>query len=537
MKTDARLIQSDALQILPNAAQSVRRSADSVRSLDAGKSEPSVFEELLDDRITSRSDSDQPTERPESQSDHEIDRPEQSKTDAETTGDAEASGATDDGADQDKIVKDHPADDSRDSRPEANQSDEQAAPKSDGQSTQIAGVGEQAVVVDRPVKKSEQASVEQPKTTSQSEQSALANTAKQTKSEAPAISESLSGLSKKSEFAREQIQPTLEKTVGKEALSESMRVNREPIADSAQSARVVKHDESDDQVGSFREQLRDRVLGTNQGEAEAKPLADGKSARESQTPTNQEPKHAKTQEAAQQFVQNTAPASTSNAAAIVGSAPVPSAIQSVLDRINGVRAMMPGANSVQSANGQPNPSAVTAVSSTGGASIGSDATNAPKLGMLRAQASHTDRGAVIAQVQRGLASMLRSGGGDMTIRLRPDHLGELKIRMHTEDGGVRASFETKTEGAREAIERGLVRLREQLESKGIRVDELRVDHREQSGAEERQSSSDEQQSNKQTPETRSTSSSVDTNDHAQQSESQHDEPRGIWTELGLDAVA
>lgn len=536
MNTDVRLIQSDALQILPTSAQSLRRSADSVAAPSSEKSSPSSFEELLDDRLTSRSDAQQREDREAIQSDQQVDRPDPEDTDPEATDDPDASDGSGDG-DERADDTDRPVDADADQKTAHDDAGTQDGLGAVERPVQSDAPAEQSVIVDRPASKGVRANAEQSKPTAQNAQSAPKVDAEhQTKTAAPSVSESLSGLGKKSELARQQIQSAAEPTAVKEQLSEPIRVQREPTADEAQTARVVKHEQANEQVGAFREQLRDRVLGADQDGAEAKQPTHGRSARETQAPTDQGPKHAQGQDT-QPIVQNTATSGASSASAIVGAAPVPSAIQSVLDRINGVRAMMPGASSVQGASGQPNPASVTAVSSAGGASIGSDGSNAPKLGVLKAQSSHTDRAAVIAQVQRGLASMLRSGGGEMTLRLRPDHLGELKIRMHTEDGGVRASFETRSDGAREAIERGLVRLREQLESKGIRVDELRVDQREQDALSDRQSASDDRQSDSGSHSAPSTDLGGDSSEHEQQNESQHDEPRGIWTELGLDAVA
>ncbi|MBL4591894.1 MAG: flagellar hook-length control protein FliK [Phycisphaerales bacterium] len=234
----------------------------------------------------------------------------------------------------------------------------------------------------------------------------------------------------------------------------------------------------------------------------------------------------------------TKPSAESAAQSIPAAAVIPPAIRAVLDRIATARSLV-SSSPVGVAQASSSPAGVSAVSSADSGSIGQDANDSPKLGVIKQTATtmQRDRAAVMAQVQRGLASILRTSGGSMTLRLSPGHLGDLKIRVSTEDGAVRVRFETESAGARDAIEQGLKGLREQLEAKGVRVQELNVDHRDSSGfgaSLEQQNTQTDQQDSK-ASRSDGASETIGTKDAADTTET--NEPQSVWTELGLDTVA
>jgi hypothetical protein len=80
----------------------------------------------------------------------------------------------------------------------------------------------------------------------------------------------------------------------------------------------------------------------------------------------------------------------------------------------------------------------------------------------------------MAQFGRGLVAALRQNGGTVTIRLQPQELGDLKIRMQLQNGRVEARFEAATEQARDILDKNLGALRAALESRGLGVDRLDV---------------------------------------------------------------
>ncbi|MBL4810531.1 MAG: flagellar hook-length control protein FliK, partial [Phycisphaerales bacterium] len=86
---------------------------------------------------------------------------------------------------------------------------------------------------------------------------------------------------------------------------------------------------------------------------------------------------------------------------------------------------------------------------------------------------------VMAQVQRGLASIMNTKGGSMKLRLSPEHLGEVNIQLMTKDGHVSVKIDAKNDETREMLKDGLEALRSAMESRGVRVDDLSVQGRQQ----------------------------------------------------------
>lgn len=85
------------------------------------------------------------------------------------------------------------------------------------------------------------------------------------------------------------------------------------------------------------------------------------------------------------------------------------------------------------------------------------------------------RAAVMAQVQRGLAQMLRSGRGDMTIKLTPGHLGEVRIQMKQDGERIGLRLTASSEQAREMLSSGSKELMQQMLGKGILVERVQID--------------------------------------------------------------
>lgn len=99
-------------------------------------------------------------------------------------------------------------------------------------------------------------------------------------------------------------------------------------------------------------------------------------------------------------------------------------------------------------------------------------------------AAERDPGAFEAQLGRGLAAALRQGGGTVTMRLQPEALGDMKIKMDLEPGRVAARFEVATDQARELLDKSMDTLRSALEARGLDVErlEIRVADRAMDGA-------------------------------------------------------
>ncbi|OAB61192.1 hypothetical protein AY599_00865 [Leptolyngbya valderiana BDU 20041] len=79
-----------------------------------------------------------------------------------------------------------------------------------------------------------------------------------------------------------------------------------------------------------------------------------------------------------------------------------------------------------------------------------------------------------AQVGRGLAQALQSGQGEVTLRLRPESLGQLSVRVRVEQNQVTATFEARHAEAKRMLEGSRDALRQQLESRGLTVERIEV---------------------------------------------------------------
>lgn len=79
-----------------------------------------------------------------------------------------------------------------------------------------------------------------------------------------------------------------------------------------------------------------------------------------------------------------------------------------------------------------------------------------------------------AQVSRGLEAALRHDGGAVTLRLKPESLGALRIDLQVRGGEVAASFQSSTREAHELLSTQLSSLRASLEAKGLSVRAMEV---------------------------------------------------------------
>lgn len=82
---------------------------------------------------------------------------------------------------------------------------------------------------------------------------------------------------------------------------------------------------------------------------------------------------------------------------------------------------------------------------------------------------------VTAQAARGLAAAMSRQDGAVTLRLNPESLGFLRIRLELGKGQVLARFEASTEQARGLLERSSETLRASLEAKGWEASQVRVE--------------------------------------------------------------
>jgi flagellar hook-length control protein FliK len=86
----------------------------------------------------------------------------------------------------------------------------------------------------------------------------------------------------------------------------------------------------------------------------------------------------------------------------------------------------------------------------------------------------TDEPALADQIVQSLRLQLTSGGGEAQLRLRPEYLGELTVKVVVEDGVVSARLEAAAPAVREWVERHEGVLRQALADHGLSLDTLSV---------------------------------------------------------------
>jgi flagellar hook-length control protein FliK len=81
-----------------------------------------------------------------------------------------------------------------------------------------------------------------------------------------------------------------------------------------------------------------------------------------------------------------------------------------------------------------------------------------------------------SRIVRGLNAMLNQRGGVMLMRLDPPELGQLRVQMTIQRGIVTAQFDASTPEARALLDKSMAVLRTALESHGLTVERLTVNH-------------------------------------------------------------
>lgn len=72
------------------------------------------------------------------------------------------------------------------------------------------------------------------------------------------------------------------------------------------------------------------------------------------------------------------------------------------------------------------------------------------------------------------STLIKEGGGEMRVRLNPEGLGEVSLKVSLQEGQVKVQILTETSLAKDVLERGLDDLKLGLETQQLKVDEIRV---------------------------------------------------------------
>lgn len=70
--------------------------------------------------------------------------------------------------------------------------------------------------------------------------------------------------------------------------------------------------------------------------------------------------------------------------------------------------------------------------------------------------------------------LLSTGVADMRIRLKPEHLGDLRLRIMMEEGILKATFQAQSQQVKEILESSLSALKQSLKDQGIQVEKFVV---------------------------------------------------------------
>lgn len=71
--------------------------------------------------------------------------------------------------------------------------------------------------------------------------------------------------------------------------------------------------------------------------------------------------------------------------------------------------------------------------------------------------------------------MVRDGGGEMKVKLNPEGLGEVAMRVNVENGKVSVQMVTESDEAKRLIERQMSELKSQLSSNNLQLETIKVD--------------------------------------------------------------
>ncbi len=133
-----------------------------------------------------------------------------------------------------------------------------------------------------------------------------------------------------------------------------------------------------------------------------------------------------------------------------------------------------GAKGVERGGGTGGPQTL-AVRPIAGAARGEAAGRMAKADAGSPASGAARRAALAAQMTRILSAAAAKGGGTMTMRLAPESLGAVTVRVGVEGGVVSARFEAANAAARDLLDSTMTALRSSLEAKGLSVERLQVE--------------------------------------------------------------
>lgn len=96
-------------------------------------------------------------------------------------------------------------------------------------------------------------------------------------------------------------------------------------------------------------------------------------------------------------------------------------------------------------------------------------------GMIAGAAAINREDANTAEIIRQAQFMVRNGGGEVRIKLNPENLGEISMKMSVEGDKVQLTLDTSTQEAKKLIEGSLSELRATLSANKLSLENVKVD--------------------------------------------------------------
>ena len=110
----------------------------------------------------------------------------------------------------------------------------------------------------------------------------------------------------------------------------------------------------------------------------------------------------------------------------------------------------------------------------------SQQTNDPKLdpqGMIlqQPQATAAEKQENINELIKNAQVILKKGGGEMNMQLRPEGLGSVKLKVMVQDGQVNVQMITENDSAKKLLENGISDLKHQLAANKLHIETMKVE--------------------------------------------------------------
>ncbi len=81
---------------------------------------------------------------------------------------------------------------------------------------------------------------------------------------------------------------------------------------------------------------------------------------------------------------------------------------------------------------------------------------------------------IVEQILEKTTVVLKNNKSMVLMKLNPEHLGKVLVRLSSQNGIVKGSFTVENNVVKEALERNIVMLKQQLEESGVKIDKIEV---------------------------------------------------------------